>query len=302
MVESQSFRGRLDDREITNMLSYACKPPQDNFNEMINRGLSLLALDPGAGSLDAFGISISETMTSTPFRELPAPRGLVYSSSPLHVQEATGSWNLAKVKFHVGATVSKWAIFVILDELKPRSDDEISRVWRGFKESCQKSGMKFTNEPPTIVKTSALPPQFKGKEHLRGIEEIKRAVKRVLRSGNPTFILVLLHFRDAKLYPGIKRICDVEFGVHSVTIVLNKVLKNKGPQQYYANVSLKLNQKLGGINHILDAESTTWLTKECTMLVGMDVTHPGPSSRSGTPSIAAVVATTDHTLCSSLQV
>jgi hypothetical protein len=29
------------------------------------------------------------------------------------------------------------------------------------------------------------------------------------------------------------------------------------------------------------------------MLVGMDVTHPGPGSVKGTPSIAAVVASTD---------
>lgn len=37
-----------------------------------------------------------------------------------------------------------------------------------------------------------------------------------------------------------------------------------------------------------------WLTKAKTMMVGIDVTHPGPGSRDGTPSIAAVVASTDQ--------
>lgn len=37
----------------------------------------------------------------------------------------------------------------------------------------------------------------------------------------------------------------------------------------------------------------TWLTKKKTMMVGIDVTHPGPGSREGTPSIAAVVASVD---------
>lgn len=36
-----------------------------------------------------------------------------------------------------------------------------------------------------------------------------------------------------------------------------------------------------------------WLTKQKTMMVGIDVTHPGPTSREGSPSIAAVVASVD---------
>src|SRR6266571_4850956 len=38
----------------------------------------------------------------------------------------------------------------------------------------------------------------------------------------------------------------------------------------------------------------TWLNKKSTMMVGIDVTHPGPGSREGTPSIAAVVASVDQ--------
>ena len=36
-----------------------------------------------------------------------------------------------------------------------------------------------------------------------------------------------------------------------------------------------------------------WLRKKKTMMVGIDVTHPGPGSKDGTPSIAAVVASVD---------
>ena len=36
-----------------------------------------------------------------------------------------------------------------------------------------------------------------------------------------------------------------------------------------------------------------WLTKKKTMVVGIDVTHPGLGSRDGAPSIAAVVANVD---------
>lgn len=36
-----------------------------------------------------------------------------------------------------------------------------------------------------------------------------------------------------------------------------------------------------------------WLRKKKTMMVGIDVTHPTPGTRFGTPSIAAVVASVD---------
>lgn len=47
------------------------------------------------------------------------------------------------------------------------------------------------------------------------------------------------------------------------------------------------------LSHALDAKSAAWLKKAPTMLVGIDVTHPGPGSVKGTPSIAAVVASCD---------
>jgi len=109
-------------------------------------------------------------------------------------------------------------------------------------------------------------------------------------------MLVILSRRDNYIYPGIKRICDVELGIHTIHMLSNKVLANSNfwnQDQYFSNVALKLNMKLGGINHKLDDRSLQWLTMTNTMLVGMDVTHPGPGSIQGTPSIAAVVASVD---------
>jgi len=46
-------------------------------------------------------------------------------------------------------------------------------------------------------------------------------------------------------------------------------------------------------SHILDGGNMKWLKQVPTMLVGIDVTHPGIGSVKGTPSIAAVVASYD---------
>ena len=47
-------------------------------------------------------------------------------------------------------------------------------------------------------------------------------------------------------------------------------------------------------SHLLDPANMKWLTEKPTMLVGIDVTHPGLGSVKGTPSIAAVVASVDN--------
>jgi len=64
--------------------------------------------------------------------------------------------------------------------------------------------------------------------------------------------------------------------------------------QYYANVCLKINVKLGGINTIPDPQSVTVLTdpRNPTIVMGADVIHPAPGS-DGRPSFTALVANVD---------
>jgi len=105
---------------------------------------------------------------------------------------------------------------------------------------------------------------------------------------------VLLSSGDKHVYSNLKYMCDVRLDIATVCVHSQKIRKEKGQPQYFENVALKFNTKLGGVNHALDNASMSWLRKAPTMLVGIDVTHPGPGSVKGTPSIAAVVASFDH--------
>lgn len=62
--------------------------------------------------------------------------------------------------------------------------------------------------------------------------------------------------------------------------------------QYFANLALKFNQKLGGINHSIDIKELKPLDAT-TIVFGIDVTHPSPGSSDSSPSIAGVVASID---------
>ena len=71
----------------------------------------------------------------------------------------------------------------------------------------------------------------------------------------------------------------------------SKARNERGQAQYFANIAMKVNAKLGGVNHTISTDSLRWMRD--AMLVGMDITHPGKGSVKGTPSIAAVVASCD---------
>ena len=75
---------------------------------------------------------------------------------------------------------------------------------------------------------------------------------------------------------------------------MSKFLKKDN--SYSANVALKINLKLGGINQRIFPTDLGFLKDGKTMLVGIDVTHPAPGTTKGNPSIAGVVASIDGSL------
>jgi eukaryotic translation initiation factor 2C len=84
----------------------------------------------------------------------------------------------------------------------------------------------------------------------------------------------MLSSADKHVYAGLKYLCDVFLGIATVSCQSSKIRKDKGQLQYYANVALKVNSKLGGINHSVDDVNMAWLKPSgLTMIVGADVTQ-----------------------------
>ncbi|KAJ3494420.1 hypothetical protein NLJ89_g10812 [Agrocybe chaxingu] len=298
ITPGNAYRGKLSDKETAQMIRYACNPPRVNAEEIINKGFPALGLGGPAGTqtpIDGFGIGIDPNMTVVPGRELPPPR-LSYRVGQARV--ANGSWNILDVKFHRGATISSWWVLVIRDGrgiIKGPNDQNFMGLVQGFASKLAKSGMNIPAGMPRLLSPPTIPPPQSDPQRIQALNNIREGLKAELaQRGKPSFILVLLENRDNYIYPGIKRIGDVELGIQTVHMQLEKALGDQRKQdQYFSNVALKVNTKLGGMNHLLEDNAMRWLRKKKTMMVGIDVTHPGPGSREGTPSIAAVVASVD---------
>ncbi|KAG6897857.1 hypothetical protein C0992_009995 [Termitomyces sp. T32_za158] len=290
--------GKLNDRETAQMIRYACNPPRVNAEAIVNQGFAKLALSRPLGMpVDGFGISVDIEMAVIPARELVPPRLSYKAGRPPNV--SNGSWNILDVKFHKGAQVSSWWVVVVRDGVNTISgpdDPRLAALVQGFSSKLERSGVVMPPGRPRLIPIN-LGPERNDPNRVKAIGSIRSTFKEHLSKAQghkPNFILVLLENRDNYVYPAIKRIGDVELGLHTVHMQLNKALTDEKKQdQYFSNVALKVNTKLGGINHLLDDAAMKWLTKKKTMMVGIDVTHPGPGSREGTPSIAALVASID---------
>ena len=101
--------------------------------------------------------------------------------------------------------------------------------------------------------------------------------------------MVVLPERSKRLYPEIKRVGDIVLGIPT-QCVLSKYVQQAKPE-LCANISLKINAKLGGINHVIDPLEKSPVFREPVIIFGADVTRFFPSNK--IRSIAAVVASID---------
>ncbi|KAF9024374.1 Piwi-domain-containing protein [Hymenopellis radicata] len=289
------YRGRLTDREVANMMNVACNPPGLNAQFITNDGFGKLKL-ADAHLKDEFKLFIDPEMTAVPARMLPAP---TVSYRKGGQTPRNGSWNITQAQFVTGATIQSWWVLLVNDNTARSipTPDVLRPMVTGFSKKLAAAGMTMPPAVPTLVNTDWLEPVGRDPGRVQAQALIKDKLQKTLASQNgrkPAFILVILSVRDNFIYSGIKRICDLELGMPTVCMQVEKAFVDGNRQdQYFSNVALKVNTKLGGINHTLLPTHMAWLNKVPTMIIGIDVTHPGPGARWGTPSIAAVVASVD---------
>lgn len=297
ILPNQAFLGKLSEQHTASMIEIAAQPPNVNATAIVDQGLKLLGYAGPSSTRDKFGVGIRPEMAVVPGRILKSPKieyGRGSKGTPKLDEKA--SWNLRDVKFAFGGKLENWLVLLVHDgngqDEFQLQDAKLKETIKGFKGMCQKSGIQVVGEPRY---TEVFLPAKDRSDPLR--EKAMDDVRAVMLRQMPSLklALVLLSDGDKHIYSGIKRLFDTELDIATVCAHSKKIRNEKGQMQYFANVALKVNMKLGGVNHSLDTASMAWLKKETSMLVGIDVTHPGKGTIRGTPSVAAVVASCDLT-------
>lgn len=277
-MPGQAFRGKLSGSQTEQMIKVAARPPAENARRIVGAGQQVIGIQAsGNPTLAAFGIRVDSRMVVVEGRILPPPV-LIYGRNANQTTEG-GAWNMRGKTFARPHKVTKWS-FLRLGNVQLTAEHI-----KDFKVQLKNYGLG--DEAPKIPQ--GFTKQLPGGEDANDLAI--RDIFKIISEAQLNIVLVVLPWRDQIIYARVKFWADIKAGVHTVCVQSEKL--DKGAQ-YWANVALKFNMKMGGINQVLPKKLGK-LDGGDTMLVGIDVTHPAPKSMLLTPSIAAVVASTDST-------
>lgn len=298
VLPNQRYKFKLDGVQTKKMIDQASQRPEVNREAILKEGLRAIGILPSGQStpttrlpmaLRSSGINIDPRMLRLPARLSPQP---VISYSGKYANAGnSGVWNNARLPFSTtekqGGTVA-W-LSAINDDSPSRFPDYHMHLVdamsahsvRGF----QKARYANLGSVPNW-----------------NVEALGRFLSQNASQAK-LFALVLpantAHYQAR--YAVFKSAVDQVAGVASVCFNDDKLKKmNWDPKRcgmgvYMSNVSMKVNVRLGNSNQGLKDEIRVLkpLPDDKTMILGIDVVHPGHSSVQVTPSIAAAVATTD---------
>ena len=275
------------------MLRVACRSPKTNAELITGEGLKILGHSVTNPVLNSFGLTVRGEMEAVSARVLQSP-SVVYKARKLVIAPNTASWNLKGVRFAQGGILKNWAVLVIKDSGSSdyNSIAETVPTVEMFVKTLRDAGVNVNSPQPFRTEPCMLPKTQGDPLRNSAGEAIKAAISRICdaSSTKPGFLLVLLSNDNKNVYNHIRTLLDCRFDIPAICCRSNKIRDPKGQMQYFGNISLKANLKLGGRNHEVQGNGIAFLAKEPTLVLGADVTHPTAKvSTKHTPSIAAVV-------------
>ncbi|KAI1004267.1 hypothetical protein K3495_g3942 [Podosphaera aphanis] len=288
---------RLSPKQTQEMIKMACRTPPENAESLVKDGKALLGLNPGDNSTASqFGLSIDKSLLVVNARMLPPPP-INYRSAQVMV--SNGSWNMARQQFHTNCNIGIWSFVMFKPPPSnngPRLEEAaVRQSVQGFKDFLMNNGIIADG----LVSSGVTVDLMGGEQstaHNTGAVTMLFQKMCQSESRRPKFLLCVIAADDPALYNIIKSIGDTRAGIQTVCVIGSKFTKERGQGQYFANIALKFNLKGRGINHSIDPEKLGIISEGETMVVGLDVTHPSPGSKLGTPSSVAMVASIDKLL------
>ncbi|XP_062105193.1 protein argonaute 5-like [Humulus lupulus] len=281
IVEGQRYTKKLNERQVTNLLRATCQRPHEREGSI--RQIVRQNNYSGDKLVEDFGISVASDMTMVDARVLPPPLLLYHGTG----REATeqprfGQWNMINKKMINGGRIDTWTCV----NFSRYSSDIHDRFCGALVDMCLSRGIAFNTRPVIPCRP------WQANQIERALRSVHEECTKIL--GNKPLQLLIIILPDfTGSYGMIKRICETELGIVSQCCQPKQAVKlNK---QYLENLSLKINNKVGGRNSVLsDAlnRKIPFVSDVPTIIFGADVTHPQPGEDSS-PSIAAVVASMD---------
>jgi eukaryotic translation initiation factor 2C len=289
VVPGQGYRGFLPATMQTQaMIKFACRGPDQNLGLVVDEGMKMYGLQGHQGPAMQRFVSSPLQIKVAPLvvegRRLPSPT-LVFGNGTIGQNDTSrGQWMLKNYRFVKPPNKEQTPYAVVV--LRRQKDGPVSNLAsfrsmlaNGLSRRCGISTPSMTDSqfgndwiwpsPSTTDLTVWL------------AERLNK-----LGMGGVRYVFFLIN--DRNFYRHIKAAGDqIGMGTQCAYRKNDRNVKD-GPADI-DNLSLKYSMKCGGINWSLKPENFESLIGNNTMLIGIDVVHPPPGAKQGSPSVAGLV-------------
>ncbi|KAF0555245.1 Piwi-domain-containing protein [Gigaspora margarita] len=279
ILPGQRFDGQLADMAHADMIKHTCVRPAERFKR-ISKAVQEIFKHSQDPHINSIGMDVDRENMTIDGRVLVPPTVEFNSKSvnQTHVPK-DGRWNLVNKIVVQGKSLENWSVLVFGSRVPEQSIDQFMRQ---FRETASQKGLNVSNKPK-ITFTNP-------------IGNVQQALYQACLDAQfnkalPPQLVFCIMEQTGPLYGEIKRIGDTILGVPTQVLLAKLVTKRGGLDQVCANISLKVNVKLGGKNSLLSRGQLNFVSQVPTMIFGADVFHPGRGERK--PSVAAVCASMD---------
>ncbi|GFS74912.1 protein argonaute-2, partial [Nephila pilipes] len=268
ILEGQPKLGKLSGALTGKMIRQTAISPNDRF-KAIDQSAQIVKKESGK-KLESYKLFMDLKFKNVEGRVIDRP-SLFYQGGNTCDPDNRGVWRMdGKIFYKTSISIESW---ILLNFAEDCTMDALYRFVDTFLRTGKKVGLNFG--------------EFLGIKHFGRRDNAEAALKYALGT-NAKFALIVLSRRDTfHNYDEIKFIADYKLGF--VTQCIEDNVLNRINDQIANNICLKINIKLGGINHILKNRPKVFFKP--VIILGADAIHSPRGS--GCPSIAAVVGSMD---------
>ncbi|KAI0254712.1 argonaute-like protein [Lactifluus subvellereus] len=280
----QIMRKQVPPDKTNSVLEFATKRPNERLESICN---GLAVLEYGQSEyVRQFGMVVENEPLKIRARVINPPTLRYHQNSKQpSARPRDGAWNLIDKRMLTPSSVAHWMV-VIYERQQRFNEQTANQMANDLVRACEAVGIHINHQPALIKWESG---QGNIGQQLRAAGgECQRRAKNL-----PNLIVVILPEGGNDIYSAVKHFGDVATGVVTQCMKSSKCFRAK--PQYYANITLKLNVKLGGVNSVPEPRDVSFLTDSAnpTIVMGADVIHPAPGS-GDRPSFTSLVGSIDN--------
>ena len=286
-LEGERYPFKVSETQTAEMIKFAVTKPDVRQTSIYN---GLKAINWGADPyFNHYKMKINDKMITTNARLLQPPE-VEFAKGKTEKPGTQGRWRIDGKQFiQTPEALKHWGVMV-LDNFGRGSKCPFPAVQQfivNFIGEYQKYGGTVANRQPVILQGQP--------DVAKCVETLWETVaKNCKPPERPQILFFIVNAKSTDPYNRLKKSADCRYGVVSQVMQAAHVQKNQS--QYIGNVLMKVNAKLGGFSfRALSAgqKPNTGFThfKVPTMIIGADVSHPGPGSLGA--SMAAVTVSMD---------